>query len=146
MTLSSAESLVLFYSMQVMDLSMDARKSKVFVSELLAKAAAAAAATPSPSPHAGSMAERVLVPLGGAPYPPPPTLTTPAPLRPPPLSLSVPPAPISTHPSAAAATGALVTSGACSFRAVVEFVYSGSRIKVIFLPFGLSLLFADFLF
>ena len=112
---------------------MDARKSNAFISQLLAKAAAAA--TPPPSPHSSqtTMLERIMVPLGGTPYPPPPVLSTPTPLRPPPLSLTLPPtpAPVSPHPNAAIATAtALVSHGPCSFRGIVEFVHSGSRIKV----------------
>ena len=121
---------------KVTDLSMDARKSKAFVTQLLAKAAAAA--TPPPSPHTSqkTMMARIMVPLGGTPYPPPPALSTPSPLRPPPLSLTltVPPAPVSPHPQGAIAQ-ALTSQGPCSFRGVVEFVHSGSRIKVTFFLF-----------
>ena len=140
--------LLLLPFFQVTDLSADTRKSKAFVTQLLSRAAAATAAAATaaaPSPHSSQkgMVERIMVPIGGTPYPPPPplpspqtpsALATPSSLRPPPLS--IPSAmPTSPHPNANASALLSTTStnqsgGPCSFRAIVEFVHSGSRIKV----------------
>ena len=66
--------LLLLPFFQVTDLSADTRKSKAFVTQLLSRAAAATAAAATaaaPSPHSSQkgMVERIMVPIGGTPYP-----------------------------------------------------------------------------